>query len=90
MNFLNPGGTGGGGGVGGGVGKIDNVKKEDSNYQEKLDDALARREEYEETGDMKKLEGVQKKIEFYESVIAYLGSIAPHPHKLTYLETCRA
>ena len=70
MNFLNPGGTGGGGGVGGGVGKIDNVKKEDSNYQEKLDDALARREEYEETGDMEKLEGVQKKIEFYESVIA--------------------
>ena len=68
MNFLNPGGTGGG--VSGGVGKIDNVKKEDSNYQEKLDDALARREEYEETGDMEKLEGVQKKIEFYESVIA--------------------
>ena len=70
MNFLNPGGTGGGGGVGGGVGKIDNVKKEDSNYQEKLDDALARREEYEETGDMEKLEGVQKKIDFYEKVIA--------------------
>ena len=70
MNFLNPGGTGGGGGVGGGVGKIDNVKKEGPNFQEKLDDALARREEYEETGDMEKLEGLQKKIDFYEKVIA--------------------
>ena len=70
MNFLNPGGTGGGGGVGGGVGKIDNVKKEGPNFQEKLDDALARKEEYEETGDMEKLAGVQRKIDFYEKVIA--------------------
>ena len=75
MNFLNPGGSSGLGGGGdsggvGSVGNIDNVKKEDLDYQQKLDAALARKEEYEETGDMKKLEGVQKKIEFYEKVIA--------------------
>ena len=72
MNFLNPGGSGGAGGAGGSsdVGAIDKPQREGPNFQEKLDDALARREEYEETGDMEKLEGVQKKIEFYESVIA--------------------
>ena len=70
MNFLNPGGSGGAEGSSSNVGAIDKRQKEDVNFQEKLDDALARREEYEETGDMEKLEGVQKKIEFYESVIA--------------------
>ena len=74
MNFLNPGGAGGAGGVsgvgGGGVGNIDNVKKEDLDYQEKLDAALTRKENYEETGDIEKLEGVQRKIEYYEKVIA--------------------
>ena len=72
MNFLNPGGSGGAGGAGGSgdVGAIDKPQREGPNFQEKLDDALARREEYEETGDMEKLEGVQKKIEFYEKVIA--------------------
>ena len=72
MNFLNPGGSGGSGGAGGSgdVGAIDKSQKEVPNFQEKLDDALARREEYEETGDMEKLEGVQKKIDFYEKVIA--------------------
>ena len=72
MNFLNPGGSGGAGGAGGSsdVGAIDKPQREGPNFQEKLDDALARKEEYEETGDMEKLEGVQKKIEFYESVIA--------------------
>ena len=70
MNFLNPGGSGGAEGSSSNVGAIDKRQKEDVNFQEKLDDALARKEEYEETGDMEKLEGVQKKIEFYESVIA--------------------
>ena len=70
MNFLNPGGSGGAEGSSSNVGAIDKRQKEDVNFQEKLDDALARREEYEETGDMEKLEWVQKKIEFYESVIA--------------------
>ncbi len=70
MNFLNPGGSGGAAGGGSDVGAIDKPQKEGPNFQEKLDDALARREEYEEAGDMKKLEGVQKKIDFYEKVIA--------------------
>ncbi len=35
-------------------------------YQEKLDDALIRRAEYIESGDTAKLEGVEKKIEFYQ------------------------
>ena len=70
MNFLNPGGSGGAEGSSSNVGAIDKRQKEDVNFQEKLDDALARREEYEETGDMEKLEGVQKKIDFYEKVIA--------------------
>ena len=38
--------------------------KED--YREKLDDALIRRAEYIESGDTAKLEGVEKKIEFYQ------------------------
>ena len=70
MNFLNPGGSGGAAGGGSDVGAIDKPQKEGPNFQEKLDDALARREEYEEAGDMEKLEGVQKKIDFYEKVIA--------------------
>ena len=70
MNFLNPGGSGGAEGSSSNVGAIDKRQKEDVNFQEKLDDALARKEEYEETGDMEKLEGVQKKIDFYEKVIA--------------------
>ncbi len=70
MNFLNPGGSGGAAGGGSDVGAIDKPQKEGPNFQEKLDDALAKREEYEEAGDMKKLEGVQKKIDFYEKVIA--------------------
>ena len=36
------------------------------NYNEKLKDALKRREEYEESGDIKRVEGVTRKIEFYE------------------------
>ena len=36
------------------------------NYNEKLKDALKRREEYEESGDTKRVEGVTRKIEFYE------------------------
>ena len=70
MNFLNPGGSGGAAGGGSDDGAIDKPQKEGPNFQEKLDDALARREEYEEAGDMEKLEGVQKKIDFYEKVIA--------------------
>ena len=70
MNFLNPGGSGGAAGGGSDDGAIDKPQKEGPNFQKKLDDALARREEYEEAGDMEKLEGVQKKIDFYEKVIA--------------------
>ena len=36
------------------------------NYAEKLDDALKRREGYEESGDIKRVEGVTRKIEFYQ------------------------
>ena len=36
------------------------------NYNEKLKDALKRREEYKESGDTKRVEGVTRKIEFYE------------------------
>ena len=36
------------------------------NYAEKLDDALKRREGYEESGDIKRVEGVTRKIEYYQ------------------------
>ena len=35
-------------------------------YREKLDDALIKRSEYIESGDTSKLEGIDKKIEFYQ------------------------
>ena len=38
----------------------------DIDYKEKLDDALIKRAEYIESGDTSKLDGVNKKIEFYE------------------------
>ena len=38
----------------------------DIDYKEKLDDALIKRAEYIESGDASKLDGVNKKIEFYE------------------------
>ena len=38
----------------------------DIDYKKKLDDALIKRAEYIESGDTSKLEGVNKKIEFYE------------------------
>ena len=38
-------------------------------YREKLDDALIKRAEYIESGDTSKLDGVNKKIEFYEKKI---------------------
>ena len=43
--------------------------KKNINYEEKLEDALERKKIYEETGDIEKLKGVQKKIEFYEKMI---------------------
>ena len=39
----------------------------DVDYKKKLDDALIRRAEYIESGDTSKLEGINKKIEFYEN-----------------------
>tara|TARA_B100000214_G_scaffold372457_1_gene350746 strand:- start:1202 stop:1846 length:645 start_codon:yes stop_codon:yes gene_type:complete len=36
------------------------------NYNEKLKDALRRREEYKKSGDTKRVEGVTRKIEFYQ------------------------
>ena len=38
----------------------------DIDYKQKLDDALIKRAEYIESGDTSKLDGVNKKIEFYE------------------------
>ena len=38
----------------------------DLDYKKKLDDALIRRAEYIESGDTSKLDGINKKIEFYE------------------------
>ena len=38
----------------------------DIDYKKKLDDALIKRAEYIESGDTSKLDGVNKKIEFYE------------------------
>ena len=54
---------------------IVNMVKEISpkTHQQKLDAALIRKENYEKTGDIKKLEGVEKKIEFYKKVIALKG-----------------
>ena len=69
MNFLNPGGIASSGGAGG-EGGTGLPEERDKNYQQKLDAALIRKENYEEIGDIEKLEGVQRKIEFYEKVIA--------------------
>ena len=69
MNFLNPGGLASSGGAGG-EGGTGLPEERDKNYQQKLDAALIRKENYEETGDFKKLQGVEEKIEFYEKVIA--------------------
>ncbi len=69
MNFLNPGGSSSSGSAGG-EGGTGLPEERDKNYQQKLDAALIRKENYEETGEINKLEGVQRKIEFYEKVIA--------------------
>ena len=46
----------------------------DIDYKKKLDDALIKRAEYIESGDTSKLDGVNKKIEFYEKKLVIESS----------------